>query len=168
MKIYTKTGDKGTTSLIGGKRIPKSDIHLEIYGTLDELGSFIGLLKQTVSACEAAMLTHIQETLFRVNCLFANGNPEQDEQHPFDESATSQLEEQIDSICDQLPPMKCFEIPGDNTNHALCHICRCICRRAERHIYQMELLPNQAKAAQYINRLSDYFFALGRKHGQTK
>ncbi len=168
MKIYTKTGDNGTTSLIGGKRVSKSDIHLEIYGTLDELSSFIGLLKQAVCSADIEMLTRIQETLFKVNCLFANDCPQKDEQYPFDDAHTSQLERAIDAICADLPPTTCFETPGSNTNNALCHVCRCICRRAERHIYQMELLANQTKAAQYINRLSDYFFALGRKYGQSK
>ncbi len=166
MKPYTKTGDGGTTSLIGGKRVAKTDVHLEIYGTLDELSSFIGLLKQSVSANHNATLVTIQETLVQINSLFANDNPEWDQSHPFDQQKTLQLEQQIDSIDDQLPRIQSFLLPGCNTCNALCNICRCICRRAERNIHQINLFNNQEKAAIYINRLSDYFFVLGRIYEQ--
>lgn len=166
MKPYTKTGDKGTTSLIGGKRVAKTDIHLEIYGTLDELSSFIGLLKQSISAEHRTILVNIQETLVQINSLFANDNPEWDAKHPFDEQKTAQLEQQIDQIDEQLPCIQSFLLPGCNSCNALCNVCRCVCRRAERAIHQINLFTNQEKAAIYINRLSDYFFVLGRIYEQ--
>lgn len=167
MKPYTKTGDKGTTSLIGGKRVAKTDIHLEIYGTLDELSSFIGLLKHSVCADHQTSLVNIQETLVQINSLFANDNPEWDQNHPFDEAKTQQIEQQIDQIDEQLPSIQSFLLPGCTACNALCNICRCICRRAERNIHQIKLLTNQEKAAVYINRLSDYFFVLGRIYEQN-
>lgn len=163
MKVYTKTGDTGTTSLIGGKRIHKTDAHLEIYGTLDELSSFIGLLKQQVPQDIQQDLVCIQETLVLINSLFANDSIEWDNSHPLDTSCITWLEQSIDSIDANLPPIHCFLLPGSTPNNALCNICRCICRRAERAIYTINLLKNQATAAAYINRLSDYFFTLGRK-----
>lgn len=162
MKPYTKTGDKGSTSLIGGKRVPKTDAHLEIYGTLDELSSFIGLLKQGISATHANTLVNIQETLVLINSLFANDNPTWDQNHPFNETSISMLEQIIDELDAQLMPVQHFLLPGTNTNNALCNVCRCICRRAERTIHHITLFPNQKLAAIYINRLSDYFFVLGR------
>jgi cob(I)alamin adenosyltransferase len=164
MKVYTKTGDKGTTSLIGGKRVNKTDNHLEIYGTLDELSSFIGLLKQQVEPTTQQDLQRIQETLVLINSLFANDSEQWDNTHPFDQAAITWLEAAIDSIDANLPPIHCFLLPGTTPNNALCNICRCICRRAERNIYKISLLTNQAIAATYINRLSDYFFTLGRKY----
>lgn len=166
MKPYTKTGDKGTTSLIGGKRVAKTDAHLEVYGTLDELSSFIGLLKQYTTPNNTATLHQIQETLVLINALFANDNPTWDNQHPFESTLICQLEQEIDQIDQELPPINCFLIPGTCPCNALCNICRCICRRAERHIHQIELLPNQQNASVYINRLSDYFFVLGRFYEQ--
>lgn len=166
MKPYTKTGDKGSTSLIGGKRVPKTDIHLEIYGTLDELSSFMGLLKQSVSKTDAFTLNSIQETLVLINSLFANDNPSWDESHSFNESKITALEQEIDRINQSLPPIQAFLLPGTNTTNALCNICRCVCRRAERNIHQINLFRNQENAAIYINRLSDYFFVLGRIYEQ--
>ena len=167
MKPYTKTGDKGTTSLIGGKRVAKTDIHLEIYGTLDELSSFIGLLKQSTDYQHKPCLIEIQQTLVEINSLFANDNPEWDQNHPFNEEKTHQLEQLIDQIDEQLPCIQSFLLPGSNSCNALCNICRCVCRRAERNIHQIDLLANQKKAAVYINRLSDYFFVLGRIYEQN-
>ena len=168
MKIYTKTGDQGQTALIGGKRVPKTDTHLEVYGTLDELSSFIGLLKQSTTDSIAQQLTQIQETLILINALYANDSEEWDKAHRFDEAHTNNIEEQIESINAQLPPIKCFIIPGTSSTNALCNVCRCICRRAERNIHRLPLFDNQAKAAIYINRLSDYFFVLGRKFEQPE
>lgn len=163
MKPYTKTGDKGYTSLIGGKRIKKDDTHLEIYGTLDELSSFIGLFKQTLPTSLQQDLLHIQQTLVQINSLFANDNQQWDEQHNFNEAETQWLENRIDHICNELAPCNEFIIPGCNLCNAWGHVCRCVCRRAERKMYQIPLFNNQQKAATYINRLSDYFFVLSRK-----
>jgi cob(I)alamin adenosyltransferase len=164
MSIYTKTGDKGETSLIGGKRVPKSDVHLDIYGTLDELSSFIGLLKQSTNEPTREYLTQIQETLIQINALYANDNEDWDKNHPFNCTLTEQIEQQIDQINQTLPLIHCFIVPGSSSINALCNVCRCICRRAERNIHKLSLLENQAKASIYINRLSDYFFILGRKY----
>ena len=164
MKVYTKTGDRGTTSLIGGKRVAKSDIHLEIYGTLDELSSFIGLLKSEYPDEEiAANLDKIQKILTTINFVFACPDDETGRRFQFDTENIKWIENQIDTISSELPPINDFLIPGTNKTKALANVCRTVCRRAERNIYRMEILDCQKDAAIFINRLSDYFFVLGRK-----
>lgn len=164
MKVYTKTGDNGTSSLIGGKRVRKNDIHLEIYGTLDELSSFMGALKCESTDREIIEDLHkIQKILTTINFVFACPDEETGKKFPFSEGNTHWIENKIDSISETLPPIKEFLIPGDNKANALCNICRTVCRRAERKIYETELLDCQKEAAVFINRLSDYFFVLGRK-----
>lgn len=164
MKVYTKTGDKGTTSLIGGKRVAKSDIHLEIYGTLDELSSFIGLLKcEHPDKTSAENLDKIQKILTTINFVFACPDEETGSKFIFDTKNIEWIENQIDELSSALPPINEFLIPGSNRTNALANICRTVCRRAERNIYRMEMLDCQKNAAIFINRLSDYFFVLGRK-----
>ncbi len=164
MKVYTKTGDKGTTSLIGGKRVAKSDIHLEIYGTLDELSSFIGLLKCEYPDAETATnLDKIQKILTTINFVFACPDEETGSKFKFSVENIEWIENQIDTISTALPPIKDFLIPGSNKANAIANICRTVCRRAERNVYKMEMLDCQKDAAIFINRLSDYFFVLGRK-----
>ena len=164
MKVYTKTGDKGTTSLIGGKRVEKSDIHLEIYGTLDELSSFIGLLKcELPDEEDAANLDKIQKILTTINFVFACPDEETGRRFQFDVENIKWIENQIDTISSTLPPINDFLIPGTNKTNALANVCRTVCRRAERNIYRMEILDCQKDAAIFTNRLSDYFFVLGRK-----
>lgn len=163
MKVYTKTGDKGTTSLVGGNRVSKADPRLELYGTLDELDSFIGLLKTEISSPEKEFLHKIQENLISINALFATDSKEWDEKIGFNTALTTELENKIDEYQKNLGPIKSFLIPGTSRINALCNVVRTICRRAERQIYHIKLLPNQTLAAIYINRLSDYFFTLGRK-----
>ncbi len=164
MKIYTKTGDNGTTSLIGGKRVSKSDIRLEIYGTLDELSSFLGLLKcDSIPDEDACNITRIQKILTKINMVYASPDKATDAKFPFDTNDTSWMETEIDKISVTLPPVTDFLIPGTNDINALANICRTVCRRAERHIYKLNLFENQQKAAVFLNRLSDYLFVLGRK-----
>lgn len=164
MKVYTKTGDKGTTSLIGGQRVSKSDIHLEIYGTLDELDSFIGLLKnETIDNIYVADLEHIQKLMTKINCCYASPTAEIDSKFEFGNEEIEWIESKIDEYSATLPPITEFLIPGSNRSNAVANICRTVCRRAERYIHKMELLENQQKASVFINRLSDFFFVLGRR-----
>lgn len=164
MKIYTKTGDNGTTSLIGGKRVSKSDIRLEIYGTLDELSSFIGLLKcEHTDAATVDSLDKIQKILTTINFTFASPDEETGRRFKFDTENIKWIENQIDIINSNLPPINNFLIPGSNRINALSNICRTVCRRAERNIHRTETLECQKDAAIFINRLSDYFFVVGRK-----
>ena len=163
MKTYTKTGDKGTTALVGGNRVSKADKRLELYGTLDELDSFIGLLKTEIPSPYKEFLHKIQENLIQVNALFATDCQEWDSKIGFNTSLITELESKIDEYQAELEPINCFLIPGSSKLNALCNVVRTICRRAERQIYHIELLDCQAKATAYINRLSDFFFVLGRK-----
>ena len=163
MKIYTKTGDKGTTSLVGGKRVSKADARLELYGTLDELDSFIGLLKTEIPSPYKEFLHKIQENLIQVNALFATDCENWDKKIGFNTSLITELEDKIDQYQAELEPLTSFLIPGSSKINALCNVVRTICRRAERQIYHIELLECQSQATAYINRLSDFFFVLGRK-----
>lgn len=163
MKIYTKTGDSGTTSLVGGKRVSKADDRLELYGTLDELDSFIGLLKTEIPSPYKEFLHKIQENLIQVNALFATDCEEWDAKIGFDTSLITEIENKIDEYQAELEPITSFLIPGTSKLNALCNVVRTICRRAERQIYHIELLDCQSQATAYINRLSDFFFVLGRK-----
>lgn len=163
MKVYTKTGDKGTTSLVGGNRVSKADDRLELYGTLDELDSFIGLLKTEIPSPHKEFLQKIQENLIQVNALFATDCQEWDEKLGFNTDLIKEIEDKIDEYEEGLEPIKSFLIPGSSRLNALCNVVRTICRRAERQIYHIELLHCQSLATAYINRLSDFFFVLGRK-----
>lgn len=163
MRVYTKTGDKGTTSLIGGSRVRKDDIRLEIYGTLDELDSFIGLLKNEPGMEEYREdLQRIQGVIFSLNCIFASENEEMSSRFTIKREEVEFLEKRIDTYDSQLEPITEFLIPGENRCNALCNVCRTICRRAERRIYKLELNSTEQGAAKYINRLSDFLFILGR------
>lgn len=161
--IYTKTGDKGTTSLIGGTRVSKADLRVEAYGTVDELNAQVGLLAEmvrTLSPGTFAFLKGIQNNLFVVQTLLAAENPEQFAQLPAD--ATEGLERQIDAINAQLPQLRSFVIPGGSMSGAQAHVARTVCRRAERCIVRLELQEKYAETQRYINRLSDFLFVLSR------
>ena len=165
MKIYTKTGDKGETSLLGGKRIPKSDLRIDAYGTVDELNSYIGLLRdQAVNSERSDQLTQIQERLFTLGSSLAAEPGKNNIIKPDIHSADIEmLEKEIDDIDKQLPPLKNFILPGGHESVSICHITRCVCRRAERLVValnQTEEVDNLV--IQYLNRLSDYLFALSR------
>lgn len=165
-KIYTKTGDKGQTSLIGGTRLPKHHIRIEAYGTVDELNSFIGLIRDSVSEKELFdLLIEIQDRLFTMGSLLA-ADPEKNKMQlpQLNESDVVALEKAIDKMNETLPEMKSFVLPGGHTTVSHCHIARCVCRRAERAV--LKLAENEKVdeiTYKYLNRLSDYLFVLSRK-----
>lgn len=165
MKIYTKTGDKGLTSLIGGTRVPKHHIRIESYGTVDELNSWIGLIRdQPIAEHERELLKQIQDRLFTVGSSLA-ADPERSKMvipdlHLED---IELLEQEMDNINLQLPELKHFILPGGSTPISYCHIARCVCRRAERlTVHLAEESAVDEKVIVYLNRLSDYLFTLGR------
>ncbi|NDV46342.1 cob(I)yrinic acid a,c-diamide adenosyltransferase [Paludibacter sp. 221] len=167
MKVYTKTGDKGQTSLIGGTRINKNDVRLEAYGTIDELNSFVGLLVSEVTEEEhKKFLLSIQNSLFDMgSCLALDTTKPETEKYgiSFDKTEISKIESEIDRLSENLPPLKSFVIPGGTKAAALAHVCRTVSRRAERCIYTMsEHYQVESEILIYVNRLSDYFFVLSR------
>jgi len=165
MKIYTKTGDQGTTALFGGKRVSKADLRIDTYGTVDELNSYIGLVRdQEVNRKRNAFLVSIQDSLFVMGSQLATepGNTKVKTPHLSEESI-SQLEKEIDSMDAQLPPMKFFVLPGGHQSVSFCHVARTVCRRAERltiALHQQESVD--PIIIKYLNRLSDYLFVLSR------
>jgi cob(I)alamin adenosyltransferase len=171
IKIYTKTGDKGTTSLIGGTKVPKNDLRIETYGTVDELNSWIGLIKDQID--EQLLkdeLKEIQDRLFTIgSALATDGEKEPKMKLPdLKERDILFLEQRIDAMTEQLPIMKSFILPGGHVTVSSIHIARCVCRRAERltvNMQQHELFVD-SKLVQYLNRLSDYLFTLARFTGQ--
>lgn len=166
MKIYTKTGDKGFTSLIGGVRVPKYHLRIESYGTVDELNSYIGLIRdQVVSDAYKIILKEIQDRLFTIGSVLAS-DPEKSKMKVPDlkQEDIELLENEMDSMTAVLPDLKHFILPGGSTTVSCCHIARCICRRAERIIVQLssESFVDE-KIIVYLNRLSDFLFLLARK-----
>lgn len=166
MKIYTKTGDKGLTSLIGGTRVPKYHLRIESYGTVDELNSYIGLImSQEISSGHKITLKEIQDRLFTIGSSLA-ADPEKSKMKIPDllEDDILLLEKEMDSMNEALPELKHFILPGGSTTVSFCHIARCVCRRAERltvHLASEEYVDE--KMTVYLNRLSDYLFVLARK-----
>jgi len=164
-KIYTKTGDKGLTSLIGGTRLPKHHLRIEAYGTVDELNSHIGLLRDVIEDLHASeFLISIQDRLFTIGSQLAADPVKSKMQLPpvFEEDIVA-LEKAIDVINDQVPEMKSFVLPGGHVFVSYCHIARCVCRRAERSV--LRLAENEKVDeihAKYLNRLFDYLFMLSR------
>ena len=165
-KIYTKTGDKGLTGLIGGTRIPKFDIRIEAYGTVDELNSYIGLVRdQAIDENSRTILIEIQDRLFTIGSLLA-ADPKKNKMllPQISESDIELLEKQIDAMNEHLPEMKSFVLPGGHTTVSFCHIARCVCRRAERCVLRLnEEQPINELIYKYLNRLSDFLFVLSRK-----
>lgn len=168
MKIYTKTGDDGFTSLIGGTRVPKYHLRIESYGTVDELNSYIGLIRsQEIDGKDNLMLKEIQDRLFTIGALLA-ADPEKSKMKIPDLHLqdVELLEQEMDRIEAILPPLKHFILPGGSNAVSFCHLARCVCRRAER--ITIELSENSfvdEKVKIYLNRLSDYLFMLARKIG---
>ena len=166
MKIYTKTGDTGQTSLLGGKRVPKHDLRIESYGTIDELNSQIGFLRdQEMNNEYTIQLIEIQDRLFTIGSHLA---VEQEKNKikipPLEEKDIQYLENAIDEMNLQLPEMRSFVLPGGHPTVSCCHVARCICRRAERIIVHLaEVSSVESIVLKYINRLSDYLFVLSRK-----
>lgn len=165
MKIYTKKGDKGTTQLIGGKRVSKNNSRIEAYGTIDELNSYIGLVRdQEIDEQSFDMLIEIQDRLFTVGALLANDGASNKMKLPLiDEKDIHLLEKEIDKMNKDLSEMKSFILPGGHTTVSYCHIARCICRRAERLVVDLPGTILQFDLIlKYLNRLSDYLFVLSR------
>jgi cob(I)alamin adenosyltransferase len=166
MKIYTKTGDRGSTSLLGGSRVPKHHLRIESYGTLDELNSYIGLLRdQQPSADVCRQLLEIQDRLFTLGSLLASEPGKSKVKIPeISENDVVYLENCIDHMNETLPEMRNFVLPGGHQAVSVCHVARCVCRRAERiivHLSEESEVP--AVVLEYMNRLSDYLFVLSRK-----
>lgn len=166
MKIYTKTGDKGTTALFGGKRVSKADLRIETYGTVDELNSYVGLVRdQPVNQARKNILVEVQDRLFTIGSILATepGNTKVKVPSLSLEDITL-LEKEIDVMDASLPPMKSFVLPGGHQAVSICHVARTVCRRAERLVIALDAQEKiDALVIQYLNRLSDYLFMLSRK-----
>lgn len=173
MKIYTKTGDQGTTALFGGTRVPKHHIRIESYGTVDELNSHIGLIRdQEVDGRSRKVLMQIQEKLFTVGAILATdpekavlkSGKERLNIPKINEADIERLENEMDAMEEQLEPMTHFVLSGGHPTVSYCHIARCVCRRAERAATFLDAhAPVDPAVLMYLNRLSDYLFVLARK-----
>jgi len=167
-KIYTKTGDAGQTSLVGGTRIDKDHKRIETYGTVDELNAFVAVLGDQLSDQEIRNnLLRIQNKLFVLGSLIANDESKNIKLPELQENEIVFLEEEIDKMDELLPALKSFVLPGGHPQVSACHVCRVVCRRAER---QLIGLAKEASVnnlyIKYLNRLSDYFFVLARRLSQ--
>jgi cob(I)alamin adenosyltransferase len=166
MKIYTKTGDKGTTALFGGKRVSKADLRINTYGTIDELNSYMGLLRdQEVNHKRKDILVEIQDRLFTIGSILATEPGNTKVKIPLlAESDIHFLEKEIDQMDAELPPMKFFVLPGGHMSVSFGHVARTVCRRAERLVIELNAQEEiEPLVIQYLNRLSDYLFMLCRK-----
>ena len=173
MKIYTKTGDKGTTALYGGTRVKKYNLRIESYGTVDELNAYIGLINdQEINQDSKKVLLKIQNELFTLGAMLATP-PEKETLKSgkerlnipkIDENSILFLENEIDKMDADLPQMTHFILPGGHQAVSFCHIARCVCRRAERLCVELHDQENiQHDILKYLNRLSDFLFTLARK-----
>ena len=173
MKIYTKTGDKGTTALFGGTRVSKHHIRIDSYGTIDELNAWFGLIRdQEIDSHSKKLLAVIQDKLFTIGAILATdpekallkSGKERLNIPKINASDIELLEMEMDAMNESLPPMTHFILPGGHTTVSYCHIARTVCRRAERMATQLfEKEPFEDNVLSYINRLSDYLFVLARK-----
>jgi len=173
MKIYTKTGDKGTTALFGGTRVPKHHIRIDSYGTVDELNSHIGLIRdQKIDQHHKDILMIIQDRLFTIGSTLATDPKKATLKSgkarlnipKISPEDIERLENEMDLMNDALPEMTHFVLPGGHQTVSFCHIARCVCRRAERLASALnDLEPFQPETLMYLNRLSDYLFVLARK-----
>ena len=166
MKIYTLTGDDGTTSLAGGKRVPKHSLRVEAYGSVDELIAWVGLLRDhKENSNRRDFLLYIQDQLMRIAAYIAHDETsKEDALMLLSGDCVALLEKEIDRIEEQLPPLKNFIIPGGNKLVSYCHITRCVCRRAERAVLRLNELGNNSEIVnKFLNRLSDFLFVLARK-----
>ena len=165
MKIYTKKGDKGETSLLGGSKVNKDNIRLEAYGTVDELNAFIGHIHdQEISQNHKTILLKIQNQLFNLGSILSfDGKKTQINLPEITKENIQMLEAEIDKMEEELSPLKDFILPSGHTIASLCHIARTVCRRAERRVVELQakekISPN---CLEYLNRLSDYLFVLAR------
>ena len=166
-KVYTRKGDQGQTSLVGGQRVSKASTRLEAYGTVDELSSHLGLLAAMLpEGHEKDLVERIQNNLFNV-CTNLATDQDQTELYPsayLPEGAIKELEDEVDSIMHELPERQGFILPGGTQEAAQAHVCRTVCRRAERRIVALaEEATVSPEVQQYVNRLSDYLFILAKK-----
>lgn len=164
MKIYTKGGDKGMTSLFGGKRLSKDDLRIEAYGTIDELNSFIGLLMaKTNPVLYPDVLSSIQNRLFDIGSHLASDPEKTVLSSQVQDEDITMLEEAMDAMDKELLPLRSFILPGGSETIALAHVCRTVCRRAERRVVSLSGEGNVEEAVLvFLNRLSDFFFVLAR------
>ncbi len=166
-RIYTRTGDKGTTALVGGVRVPKTHARLEAYGTVDELNSHIGVLRTYLTdEADRQLIAYIQNKLFAVGSYLATDQTctELRMASHIADADILRLEQAIDAIDELLPPLKAFILPGGSRGSAVCHVCRTVCRRAERRILALaEECEMDNNVTSFVNRLSDYLFILARK-----
>lgn len=170
MKIYTKTGDEGESSLLFGTRVSKNDLHLEAFGTVDEANSHIGVLRSMLEDQNQVdeQLAAAQSNLFTIGSIMA-AEKDRDNLQQLDKSHISDLEKHIDEMDNELPELKNFILPGGSSLAAQAHVCRTVCRRAERvaaMLHQND--PLHPETLQYLNRLSDYFFVLARWINQVE
>ncbi|MCH3882523.1 MULTISPECIES: cob(I)yrinic acid a,c-diamide adenosyltransferase [Tenacibaculum] len=173
MKIYTKTGDKGTTALFGGTRVPKYNLRIESYGTADELNSHIGLIRdQEISEHIKSSLNKIQHDIFTLGAMLATPPEKETLKNgkerlnilKVENNSIEFLEKEIDKMNEELPQMTHFILPGGHQTVSFCHIARCVCRRTERLVVELnEQEPINPDVLMYLNRLSDYLFVLARK-----
>ena len=167
MRVYTKTGDDGTSGLIGGTRVEKYDLRLESYGTVDELNSWLGLIRsQPIDQNTREILLSVQNNLFVIGARLATDLSKADLAHrlPLRMDEITKLEKEMDRILDQLPPMEHFVLPGGSNTISYCHLARTVCRRAERRVCQLaKEVTIPPELIKYLNRLSDYLFVLSRK-----
>ena len=165
MKIYTKTGDNGKTSLVGGTRVSKTELRIEAYGTVDELNSYVGLLRdQEINNDRKDILKEIQDRLFTIGSILAS-EPEQTKKRIPDlhESDIELLEKEMDKMDESLEPMRFFILPGGHQSVSFGHLARTVCRRAERITLRLaEEMEVNDLVIKYLNRLSDYLFVLCR------
>lgn len=163
-KIYTKSGDKGQTSLFSGTRLPKHHIRIESYGSVDELNAHLGLLRDHLDQEETRIrLLDIQHLLFVVGSQLAGGPEPSPFIPPFPDGAVETLEQEMDRMTAGLPPLRHFILPGGHIAVSQCHVARTVCRRAERMVVALaEQEPVPPILIQYLNRLSDYLFVLAR------
>ena len=165
MKVYTKTGDKGETSLFGGARVSKGNLRIHAYGTVDELNSYIGLLRDLSTVEDRAIeLIRVQDRLFTLGAILATESESAKKRLPLIAQADIEyLEKAIDSMESTLEPIKTFILPGGHPTVSYCHIARCVCRRAERLTVELaDVHEVEELTIQYLNRLSDYLFVLSR------
>jgi len=167
MRVYTRTGDDGTTGLIGGTRVKKYDLRLEAYGTVDELNSWVGLIRsQEIGSNDIHDLIEIQNKLFVIGAFLATDTTKANipDKLTCCEEDILFLESRMDQILDSLPILTSFLLPGGNNAVSYCHIARTVCRRAERRAYQLSAeTPVPPEVLKYLNRLSDYLYVLSRK-----
>lgn len=169
MKIYTKTGDTGTTGLFGGGRVSKSHYRVDAYGTVDELNAYIGMVRDhTTDTPRKTLLIEIQNHLFSIGAHLATSSEAGKAKIPkLSEEDILQLEKEIDKMEESLPAMKHFILPGGHIAVSFCHIARCVCRRAERLTVALDQKePVEPLIIKYLNRLSDFLFVLSRKISQ--